>query len=157
MDTNEEKLNRHKEFAIELNNEVWNLLGKADRSEDENERMIHAAHASCYHWLYAGTTLHRQRGEWLISHVYAVLQHGLAALHYAKSCLQITEAEGYGGFDLAYAYEAMARAYAALGDTENTGKFLELAKQAGEAIQNREDKALFLSDLKAEPWFGIIE
>lgn len=39
-----------------------------------------AAHASIYHWLHAGTEVHHQRGEWLISKVQAVLGNGTEAL-----------------------------------------------------------------------------
>jgi hypothetical protein len=62
----------HKFFGIECNIKVWDFLSKANRIEDENEKMIHAAHASHYHWSHVGTAVHATRGEWLISHVYAV-------------------------------------------------------------------------------------
>ena len=63
----------HRHFAAGLNGEVWGLLGKEERSVEEDERMVHAAHASCYHWLEIGTGLHQQRGEWLIARVYSEL------------------------------------------------------------------------------------
>ena len=40
----------HERFAIQLNNLVWNLLQKENRTEEDNNKMIHAAHASHYHW-----------------------------------------------------------------------------------------------------------
>jgi len=36
----------HKKFAVDLNNLVWNLLGKDGRIKEEDETMVHAAHAS---------------------------------------------------------------------------------------------------------------
>jgi hypothetical protein len=55
----------HQLFAISINGEVWELLDKESRTTSDDELMIHAAHASCYHWLQSGTGLHQQRGEWL--------------------------------------------------------------------------------------------
>ena len=53
----------HRFFAIGLNGKTWELLEKPDRTPQEGEVMIHAAHASCYHWLRAGSGLNHQRGE----------------------------------------------------------------------------------------------
>jgi hypothetical protein len=60
----------HRHFAAKLNGEVWGLLEKVDRSSAEDEMMIHAAHASCCHWLKVGTGVHHQRAEWMIARVY---------------------------------------------------------------------------------------
>lgn len=62
----------HKKFAIELNNLVWGLLSKLDRTSKENDEMINASHASLFHWSKIGKAVNLQRGEWLISRVYAV-------------------------------------------------------------------------------------
>jgi hypothetical protein len=50
------------------------------------------------------------RGEWLCSRVYSVLGRAEAALWHAQRCLDHCEAAGIGDWDLAYAYEALARA-----------------------------------------------
>ena len=82
----------HEAFAKETNGEVWRLLEKADRTPADDEQMIHAAHASCYHWLFAGTALHQQRGEWLIARVYTVLGEREAAERHTRRRLALTEA-----------------------------------------------------------------
>ena len=109
----------HGQLGASLNGEVWALLEKSkERSEDENRRMVHAAHASHYHWLHAGTGVHQQRGEWLISHVYAVLGLVGAALRHAQRCAELTEIhrDALKDFDLAYSVEALARAHALTGN-----------------------------------------
>src|SRR5450756_3142233 len=63
----------HGEFASQLNGEVWELLDTADRSSADDERMLYAAWASAYHWLRAGTAVHHQRAEWMLSRVYTCL------------------------------------------------------------------------------------
>lgn len=58
-------------FAVECNNLAWDLLDKPDRTADETERMLHAAHASVHHWLAVGNELNRLRGMVLLANVYA--------------------------------------------------------------------------------------
>ena len=145
----------HKKFAVELNNLVWNLLGKKDRTKQEDETMVHAAHASCYHWSKVGTAVNLQRGEWLVSHVYAVLNRPEPALHHAKICMELTKENNLVDFDLAYAYEGMARAYASAKGKSKSQEYIKLAKEAGEKIKNKEDKDLFFSDFEAGPWYNM--
>ncbi len=145
----------HKRFAVQLNNLVWNLLQTENRTADDNYTMIHAAHASCYHWSIIGEPINLQRGEWLIAHVYAVLNRSEPALHHAKRCLALTDENKFVDFDLAYAYEGIARAYAAAGKASEAKKYVKLAQEAGDKIKNKEDKELFMSDFAAEPWYGM--
>jgi len=145
----------HKRFAVELNNLVWGLLKKKDRSADEDEKMIHAAHSSCYHWGVIGKPINQQRGEWLISHVYATLNRGEAALYHAIKCMGLTEKYKCEYFDLAYSYEGVARAYASAGKKSVCEKYIKLAQEAGEKIKNGEDKKIFDADFSAEPWYGM--
>ena len=97
-------------FAKALNGEVWELLGKADRTALDDERMLYAAYASCYHWLQAGTGAHQERGEWLIAHVCTVLGLKDEALRHASRCLELTQQHPdlMKDFDVAYGFEAMA-------------------------------------------------
>lgn len=145
----------HKRFAIQLNNLVWSLLQKENRTAEDNDKIIHAAHASHYHWSIIGEPINFQRGEWLISHVYAVLNRPEPALYHAKKCMELTEEHKYVDFDLAYAYEAMARAYAAAGNVSEAKKYIQLTQEAGEKIKKEEDRKLFMSDFAAEPWYGV--
>jgi hypothetical protein len=147
----------HRHFAGQLNGEVWNLLAKEDRSPAEDERMAYAVHASCYHWLHAGTGAHHQRGEWLISHVYAELGTPLAALHHAKRCQALTEEHAglLEDFDRAYALETMARAHALLGDREEALRYKEQAEQAGQAISDEESRKYFEGDLAGGNWGSL--
>jgi len=147
----------HKTFAVETNHLVWSFLSKPTRSQQENEQMIHAAHASRYHWAEIGTPVHFTRGDWLLSRVYAVLNRPQLALDYANTCLEICQQYAIGDFDLAYAYEAMARAYAALGQRSQCEQYLQLAQEAGEQIQNiePEDREIFFDDFQNGPWYGM--
>jgi hypothetical protein len=104
-----------------------------------------------------GTAVHQQRGEWLISHVHVVLGHGNEALRHAQRCFELTESNRslMQDFDIAYAFEGMARAQAMLGDHRVAKEFLLLAEQAGNAIANEEDKEIFMGDFDGGQWYGL--
>lgn len=138
----------HKRVAITLFNLVWSLLDKKDRKKQEDDKMVHAVHASRFHWGEIGTPVEFERGEWQISRVYSVLNRPQSALYHAERCLEICKEHNIGDFDIAFAYEAMARAHAVAGDKSDCEKYIKLAKEAGEQIKKKEDKDLFFNDLK---------
>jgi hypothetical protein len=144
-----------KKLAVDLFNQTWQLLDMENRSADDDEKMLQGAYASCYHWREAGTDLNQARGEWMISHVAAVLGRAETALHHAKRTLKICEHNAFGDFDLAFAYEAMARASAASRDCKGYEKYVALAHGAGDKIAKPEDKQAFVDSLNAGPWFGM--
>ena len=95
----------HREWGRRANQRVWAILGDGTPADEGARReLVDAAHASQWHWSHAGGELERQRGEWLLSHVYAVIGDASAALRHACDCLAITEAEKYEDFDRAYAF-----------------------------------------------------
>ncbi|MBN2543428.1 hypothetical protein JXI42_11240 [bacterium] len=144
----------HKAFAAGLFNNTWNLLDKADRADEDNEMMLNSAHASLYHWMRIGEPINFQRGEWMVAHVYTILERGEPALHHAKRCLDLTEKHNIGDFDLAFAYEGYSRALALNGEKEKSEKYYQLAKEAAEKIEKKGDKDYFLKVLDEGPWFG---
>jgi len=148
----------HLQFAKSINSQVWDLLARPDRSPAEDELMIHAAHASLYHWLNAGGTgLHRQRGEWLLAHIFTVLGLVEPALRHATRCLELTNESSalMQDFDKAYAFEGLARAHALAGNRNSALEYLKLAESNGAAIQNDEDREIFLGDFNSSDWFGL--
>lgn len=138
----------HKELAIEFFNLTWDLIDQEKKDQPTIDRMIHAAHASRYHWEVAGGPVNIARGEWLISRVYALLQRTEPCLYHADRCLKITLENDLEGFDLAFAYEAMARGSDLAGDEVETAKYTSLAEEAGTKITETEDREYFFSELK---------
>jgi hypothetical protein len=138
----------HRKFAVESFNLTWSLLDKKDRTREDDDRMIHAAHASRFHWGEIGTPLEFERGEWQISRVYSVLKRSEPAIYHAKRCLEICKEHNIGDFDIAFAYEAMARAHEVAGNKTECERYVKLAKEAGEQIKKKEDRDYFFSELK---------
>lgn len=146
----------HEAFAKQANRETWKLLQRDDRNDVDDEHMIHAAHASAFHWNLVGGAAASARADWLLAHVYAVLGRPEPAIRYARQSLATCEREDLGDFDLAYAYEAMARSAAADHDAEHASEWRTEADQASAAIADPEDRELFLADLAAGPWFDAV-
>ena len=144
----------HQKFAVSFFMAVWPYFENDNLSEIDKREMINLAHASHHHWLNIGNPINDQRGEWLIAKVYTHLEMPDLALEHAKRCLELTEKHDFKGFDLAYAYEMIARASALNKMIYDSQRFYKLAEEAGEAITKKEDKKMFMADLKAEPWFG---
>ena len=141
----------HREVAVALFNHTWTLIEVENRSEEQDCEMVHSAHASAYHWMQVGTAANRARSEWQCSRVYTVLGRAEPALWHARKCLAICEREGIGDWDLGFAYEAVARAYAVAGDADETKRWLEQARNAAAEIAEDDDRELLLSDLETIP------
>ena len=139
----------HRRLAVDLFNCVWTLLEKPERTREDDDEMVHAAHASRFHWGKAGTSAHRARGEWQCSRVYAVLRRSEPALHHARRCLELCEAnrQEMEDWDMPFAYEALARAHAVAGNRRESSEYVTRARELGERIADEEDRQLLLNDL----------
>jgi hypothetical protein len=105
-----------KRCAAEAFNKAWEYIDRADRTQDDDDAMLAATFAQRHLWGRVGAPLEIERAEWQISRVYAVLGKGPESLRHAERRLHIVTDEAIGGFDLAFAHEAVARACAVLGD-----------------------------------------
>jgi hypothetical protein len=145
----------HRRLAVELFNHVWTLLELASRTPEQDDELIHAAHASRWHWSKAGTTVNLARGEWQISRVYAVLGRAEPALWHARRCLAYVEAaDDAEDWDLPFAYEALARASFVAGDIAAAAGHAAEARELGERIVDPEDRELLEKDLATLPFPG---
>jgi DNA-binding transcriptional MerR regulator len=143
----------HKELGSALFNHVWTLLEATDRTRAQDDEMIHAAHASRFHWARAEGTgpVNHARGEWQCSRVYAVLGRAEPALWHAERCREILEGSGIGDFDIAAAYEALARAHAVAGDPETAGRWRAKATAALDGIADPDDREIIAGDIDTIP------
>ena len=136
-----------RQLAADLFDHTWTLLELPGRTTEQDDEMIHAAHASRYHWGEVGTPANRSRGEWQCSRVYAVLGRGEPALHHARRCLAICQEHDLGDWDLAAAWEAVARASWVAGDPVAAREALARGREALDAIGDIEDRRIIAADL----------
>ena len=142
-----------RKLAADLFNHTWTLLERSDRTPEQVDEMIHCAHASRYHWgeVPDHETVHLARGEWQCSRVYAVLGRPEPALWHARRCLEINEAAGNADWDIASAFEAMARAYSTAGDLAETAAWKAKAVAALDAVADPDDREIIEGDIATLP------
>jgi hypothetical protein len=82
----------HKQLAVNSFNAVWDLLDLNERTKEEEEKMIHLAHASFYHWtqVEGPTAKNLSIGYWQLSRVYATAGLGERSLYYAEQGLSVS-------------------------------------------------------------------
>jgi hypothetical protein len=118
-------------------------------ARDDDSLIVDCAHASAYHWANAPECKpeNRARSAWLISRVYTVVNRAEPAFFYAKRCLELCERHALVDWDLAYAYEALARASQLVGDPEAVARYVALAQ--GVDIADSHDAEHLDEDLNA--------
>lgn len=97
----------HRQLGVDLFNEAWRLM----ESREDDDRMLHAAHASRYHWGEAIECKPENlaRGEWQVSRVYVVLGRAEPAIWHAQRCLEHCEHAGIGDWDLSRMHTRRSR------------------------------------------------
>jgi hypothetical protein len=148
---------QQREVAVELFNLVWTLLERSDRTESDDDRMLHAAHASRFHWGEVGAAEQRAVGEWQCSRVYAMLGRGEPALYHARRALELARSEDVPGWVAASGMEAMARASAVAGDDAAAAGWAAEATSAAVAIEDDEDREVVMGDIATLPIDGSLK
>ncbi|MBC8355556.1 MAG: hypothetical protein H8E66_26560 [Planctomycetes bacterium] len=147
----------HRWFAVELNNKTWDWLEAEDYDDPSAERVVHAAHASCYHWLEAGGAANNARAECLVANVHAAIRDFSGALRHAFRCVELTKAnpDELADWDWAFAYDALARAHAAAGETKQASIVRMRARELGNKIADEQDKEFFDKWHRAGNWHDL--
>jgi hypothetical protein len=140
-------MNADRRLAVDLFDEVWALLETTDRTPEQDERMVHAAHGSRLHWEAAGTTENMAVGDWLCSRVYAVLGRADPAIFHAHWCLSRAESEDLPDWIRAEAHEALARGHLVAGETDDARGHAEEARAIAATIEDEDDREVVLADL----------
>jgi uncharacterized protein YndB with AHSA1/START domain len=136
----------HRAQGIECNNSTWEMI-EAERTPDNDEEMLRRAYASAYHWARAVRRgpANDARAAWLLAKVQLLVGQPELSLRYADRCMSICQEHGLDDFDLAYAYEARARALKALGDDAGAAQSWDVAKSV--PIADPDDQAILDADL----------
>jgi hypothetical protein len=129
-----------KRCAAEAFNKAWEYLDRSDRTQDDDDAMLAATFTQRHLWGSVGTPLEIERAEWQISRVYAVLGKDPESLRHAERCLRIVTDEAIGGFDVAFAHEAVARACSVLGDAARRAAHRREALASCAAIPDKGDR-----------------
>ena len=137
--------------AVRLFNHTWGLLDLPQRTAAEDFDMVHAAHASRWHWGRVGGPQEWAIGEWQCSRVYATLVRAEPALVHARRCLDLCAEHQLDGFIVASAHEALARAHLVAGDLATARAERDLAATLAAGLADLEDRAVVEGDLATLP------
>lgn len=142
-----------RQAAVVAYNAARGLSLKSTLTVAELDDMIHAAHASRYHWAQAEETapVNLARGEWLCSRVYAVAGRSEAAIFHGRRCLEILEEHNVGDWDLVCAHEALARGYALARDEAKRSEHLARAHACLDLVADPEDRVIVEADVLSVP------
>ena len=143
----------HHKLASDLSDMVWGLLEKEGRTCSETDRMIHAVHASRFHYEFGGTPLNLAIGEWQCARVHATVGQADSAFYHANRALEFAEDYQLGAFPTALAHEACARALAKA-DPARSADHLRRARATLEEIADPDDRAMVERDLATVPEAG---
>ena len=149
IDEKEYPMIDHRTLGGDLINKTWTMMENPTRSPDEDDEMIHTAHASAYHWLQVGTCANRARSQWQCSRVHVIVGQVEQALYHARRChelVQANEDDSMELWDLPAAYEALARAHVAAGHREEAAHWAELGRTATAKIEDDEERAVLEAD-----------
>ncbi len=137
--------------AVALFNHAWSLMDLAERTVTEDFDLIHATHASRWHWGRAGGPQEWAIGEWQCARAYSVLARPEPALTHAQRCLDLCEQHQLDGFIVASAHEALARAHLVNGDLAAARAERDLAASLAADLDDLEDRAVVEGDLATLP------
>jgi hypothetical protein len=141
----------HRYFSARCFNQAWDLIGKKDRTAQEDEEMLRLSFASLWHWSQRDDYWAEKAsiGYWQVARIYALLGQADNARRYGQLSLEAGQEDGVGPFYRGYAYEALARAEAVAGNRAKMEEYLDLARNAAEEVSEAEDRDLLLADLAA--------
>lgn len=105
-------------FAVECNNQAWELADTDERSDAEAERMLRLSHAAALHWSSVGKEVHNMRADVLLAWTHALAgRGGEAKVYIDRAASALENIEGSGDWDRAFMPVAKAFACQAAGDT----------------------------------------
>jgi hypothetical protein len=138
-------------LAAKLFKGTWELLQQESRTAEEDDRMVHMAHASRFHWDNVGDDQNRAIGEWQVARVYAVLGRAEPALFHARRCLDYANRPDSGEWLLASVHEGLARAQAVAGDLESARDSRDTALALLDKIADAGDRKVVAGDIDTLP------
>ncbi len=138
----------HKHFSASCYNMAWDLIERSDRTPEDDEQMVHLAHASLWHWTQRPDCIDKNLsiGYWQISRVSLLVGDAVNARKYANQCLAKTPEDE--PFCLAYAYEALSRAESLADNRTKAKEHLAEAWHNAERVTDDEEKQLLVNDLR---------
>ncbi len=135
-------------LASHANNRAWTLAEMLQRSPEEDEEMLHAAHAAMYFWKIVGKPSNHAHAAQLLAHVYALLKlPGPAAQYLSKSLPHFTQHD-CAPSELAFAHAVAANVASAEGNTAAYARHYSEAKALAALITDPQTREMLDATLR---------
>ena len=138
-------------LASGANNRAWTLAEKLSRTREEDDEMLHAAHASAYLWSAIGTERNVALAQLLLGQVHSLLGIASTAERYATAARDFFTRTDSAPWELAVAHAVAANAAHCSGRAASHQAEYAAAQVAVEAIANAEEKKIALATLRVVP------
>ena len=138
-------------LASQANNRAWALAEALHRSPEEDEEMLHAAHAAIYFWNIIGKPSNHAHAAQLLAHVCALLKLPQQAAHYLSKSLPYFMQNDCSPSEVAFAHAVAANVAYAVGDPESHAMHYSQAQAAIAHVSNAEERKIFEATLRVIP------
>ena len=135
----------HRWFAVECNNEAWDLIEQESISEAERDRLLNLAHTSHLHWSRVGDQIHALRSAYLLATAYLKARRSLEAGRYAMRAYDAVQTIGESSvkpFDRACVIGATVAAARLRGDRMVLPKLEKLFDDVVRSVEDEEERGL---------------
>ena len=132
----------HRYFAIESNNQAWELAAKPSRSEAETQELLNLAHASALHWGIAGTDAHAARAKYLVAEAHALAGFGEYAKSLMDEVMAFFDVDSLDDWEAAFIYTIYAHAMSLVGTDEQKVDTYQQAETAVSSIADPEERKI---------------
>jgi hypothetical protein len=138
-------------LASQANNRAWTLSESVSRTAEDDEEMLHAAHAAMFFWQVAGNRQNRARAALLLAHVHALLNMGMSARHYESEWQRLSVDDAAEQWEVAIAHAVAANVAAANKAAEAHREHYAEARRTIDSLPNDEDRAILEATLRVVP------
>ncbi len=149
LTTKELKQEVHQAFSAGCFNDCWSYIDKTDRTSEDVDMMLFAAHASMWHWRHRSDCkpVNVSVGYWQLARCYALAGDGEMARRFGESSERVSVESELAPFYTGYAREALARAALVSGDRETAESHLAKAKADLALVEDKDERGFLEADL----------
>lgn len=138
-------------FASAANNRAWTLSEQLVRTPDEDQEMLHAAHAAAYLWQQIGAAHNNAMADMLLAQIHALLGNAAYATLYASRSHQFFTNRRSEIWELALAHAILAHAAFCNEDAGlHRASFLSAQEWVAQ-LSDPQDKEIVLATLRVIP------
>jgi len=138
-------------LASQANNRAWELAELAERTPEDSEEMLQAAHAAMYFRKIVGTANNRAHAAQLVAHVYALLASPDPAKHYLAQSQPHFLGQPCDAWEKAFAHAVAANVAAASGDREAHARHYHAAESLVASLPDEEDRKIVNATMRVIP------